>query len=139
MDEHVAVIVVGNEDIRESIAVIVGDGDAHSLAQQLAHPRLRRNFCESSVPIIVIKQNGLGSILVRVTIRAVSIVEAAANRILPRRPVTVIRYDEVKVAIVVVIDPGRCHRPQFAALRTCAAHARCLRHIGESSVAIVSV
>src|ERR1700694_2430246 len=105
MQQKVPVVVVGNKDVRKSVAVVIGDCDPHSFTQQLARTCLQ-DLCKSPVAVVVIKQNRLSPILVRVAIGTVRTVEAATKRIVARGPVAVIRDDEVKMAIVVVIEPG---------------------------------
>src|SRR5215471_7470816 len=102
--QQISRIVVSDEKARSIISGELGDGDSHSLAENLGENLSRNHFGKSAVAIVVKKLHWLGSINVGMAI-------TSADRVVPWLPVTVVRNEKVKVAVIVVVDPRRGDRP----------------------------
>ena len=55
MKEEVGMIVVGDKNIDESIMVVVGDGHAHSLPEELGDSRFRGDIGKGAVAIVAVQ------------------------------------------------------------------------------------
>src|SRR5437588_5621425 len=109
VNQEIARIVIGDKGVGEPISVEVRDRDAHALAEYLSQPNFLRHFGEGSIPIIVIDEERFGTILVGMAIGASGPIQPAAYRIGPRRPIAVIRNEQIQVTVIVVVDPRRRH------------------------------
>src|SRR5262249_46816041 len=87
-----------------------------------------------AVVVVVIELEALAFVIPRMTVGAVARAVFAAPQIVAGRPVDVVQYDQIEIAVVVVVKPGRAGRP--AAF---VADSGLCRHVGEGSVAVVVI
>ena len=130
--------VVGDEEIRPSIEIVVGDAYAHPLANQVAKPPFLGYIFKRAIATI---QEQLVR-LALVKLRAAVIVGSgrSAEMFGFRVPLQVVHDEKIEQAIIVHIDPGGRRRPERTVFGIPELMEACfLRHIGERAVAIVVV
>ena len=107
-------IVVGDEDVDEAVAIVIGEGDAHAAALMLRDPRLLRHVLEGAVAAIAIERIGEPLEIHRVAVDAHVARGVAAKTVVADRPLGVIHHQQIEQAIVVVVEPARGHGPPIA-------------------------
>ena len=121
------------------IAGKIGHRQPHPLAQQVGQPLLARDLGKRAVAVVVVELHRLGVVFVRMAIRARLRLQPAADGVGPRRPVAVIRNEQVQPPVVVVVDPASRHRPHRPAQRTGPEESRLPRHIRKRAVPVVAI
>src|SRR6266702_4527092 len=115
MEEECWSCIVRHEGVEKSVAVIVCKGDTHALAQMRRDPRLLRDVGEGPVAIIAVQRVMKRSVILGMTVGPHSVPQQA-YRIFVYLPAAVIHHEQVKQAIVVVVEPTRPDRPHFLAI-----------------------
>src|SRR5258708_1317621 len=122
--------VVGNIDVGESIAIVIGKGDAQTVSLLCGNSRALAHVLEGAVAPVVVKNVGRAGKLSRWTI---GVKVAAAVLAVLRVPLHVARHEKVQLAIIVVIEKaGRdCPTPAWPACFSC--------HLAKGSVSVVVI
>jgi hypothetical protein len=135
MKEEVGMIVIGNEDVHESVTIVVGDGHAHSFARVLGDSSLGRDICERAIAIVAIESVREICIIVGVTIGP-ELGSWATVRIFVDFPLAVVRDEQVEQAIIVIVHPGQ-HRPHLLAVEEASYNPSFVGDVGECAVPVV--
>src|SRR5258708_25342272 len=122
--------VVGNIDVGESIAIVIGKGDAQTVSLLCGNSRALAHVLEGAVAPVVVKNVGRAGKLSRWTI---GVKVAAAVLAVLLVPLPVSRHEKVQPAIILVIEKAGRDCP------TAAWHASFCCHIAESSVSVVVI
>src|ERR1041384_4312506 len=122
--------IVGDENIRETVSVIVIERDTHSLAFHACNSRGGADIAKTAVAFIVKQQVRRALIPVG---PAVGMYGCAAEDIVVEIVSQVSADKGIQFAIVIIIDETRRYRP------AAPAYSGLARNIGKCSVAIVAV
>ena len=136
MEEHVRGVVVGHEDVREAVTIVVGKGDAHSLPADLADARGRRHVREGPVPVVVVKRVGKRGVILGMTVGA-HVRVGPAEGVFVDLPFAVVRYEQVQAAVVIVVEPSGGYRPHLLAVQHRPAHSGLVGDVRKGAVAVV--
>ena len=129
--------VVGHEDVGESVRIRIRHRDAHAFPDVRSDPSRAGHVGEPAAAVVAVEK--IREPLV-VGGRAVhSFAFRTADSVILRRPVQVAGHEQVEVRIVVVVQPGRPHRPQFLGAGSDPRDTGPLRDVGERSVALVAI
>ncbi len=122
--------VVGDEEVRPAVVVVVEHGHAQRLGVGVAQPRLDRDVLEGAVPAVAVQDRALPLVRLR---RAVGLVGAVqrAEEVLVQRPLHVVGDEQVQLAVLVVVEEGR------AGAEASAAGPGLRGDVGEAAVALV--
>src|SRR5581483_4738601 len=97
--------VVGKEQVGPAMVVVIQNGHAQRLGGGVGEASPLRGILERAVTAIVPKAHGSAFVGFGCAVRFALAVERAV-KIALRRPLDVVRHDEIEVAVLVVIDPG---------------------------------
>ena len=122
--------VVGDENIRKAIAVIVGEGNAKSSALFGGDAGALADIFESTIAAIAIEQTGGRGESRR---RAVGVPVAATNFVVIGIPFHVARDEKIEMAVIVVVEESCGDGP------AAAGDAGLGGYIGEGAIAIVVI
>src|ERR1700728_3883506 len=126
--------IVGNKDVGETIAIIVGKCEAHALTRILGNTRLLGYIRERTVTIIPIQKIRRAPIFVGRAI--VNDVIRPANMGSGKGIIKIIHYKEVEQAVVVIVKPPRSDRPRLT-LSKRTADPSFLRHLRKGTVSVI--
>ena len=138
VEELIRGVVVGHEDVRITIAIVIGDRHTHTATDARRNARLSGDVSERAVPIVAVKRIGQGFAVAWIandSSAVLSIREARALRL--RVPPAVIRDEEIKQTVVVVVQPGGGYRPHPFAFVEAALEAGFDGHFGEGAIPVV--
>src|SRR5690349_25042154 len=110
MEEEVRQIIVCDEDIRESVAIVVREGNAHSPPYVPGNPSLFGNVFKCSIAIIVVKLIRNAFKILRMTVHSDVSTGITAVPIEFGCPLSVIHNEQIEQAVVIVIEPTRSNR-----------------------------
>src|SRR5208282_3630752 len=136
VEQEVGAVVVGNENIHEPIAIVVGNRHTHTLAEEFGDARFHGDVSKSPVAVVAVQRVGQVRVVVGMAIGAQVWIRAAVG-VLVHIPLAVVGDKQVQEAIVVVVHPRRRYGPHLFAIEHATAHTRLVRNVGEYSVAIV--
>ncbi len=122
--------IVGDENISETVAVVVGKRHTQSVTFERGNSGLDAHILKRAVTAIVIEDVADGGKLTR---RAIALNVATAGLAALEVPVQIANDEQVELAVVIVVEKSRRLRP--AASR----HSSLRRHISERAVAVVVV
>ena len=103
--------VVGHINIEPTILVEVADGHSEAVAICLIQPRCHGDIFERAVAAVMIKRRHGGGLVIH---RRAVIQSATAGETLDlavRRPLDVIRHNQIKMAVAIVIKKGGARAP----------------------------
>ena len=122
--------VVGDEDVREAVAVVVVERHAQRLAFQGRNTRFAAHVREGAVAVVVIEDARHRTEFIR---PAVDRIVRAAQDVVANVPIEVAGDEQVQLAVVIVIEKTRRGGP------AAAFDARARRHVRERAIAIVVI
>ena len=135
--QKIAHRIVGHKDVGEPVAIDIGEGDSHALADVPPDSRCLRDIGKGAVVIVVEELAG------QALIGSGMAVELPLRRTAARRrsgvPRDIIRDEQVQPAIVVVIQPAGRYRPHVAELRVLSSDAGFGGNVGEAAVSEIAV
>ena len=130
--------VIGHEEIRLAIEIVVGHSDAHAFADMIANAPFTGNIFESAVALVEKKLIGKTLVVARMAVFGHTLDHALGN--IRVSPLQIVDDEQIEQAIVVDVDPHGGNRPQWSVLRIGALVEACLYgDIGKSAVAVVVV
>ena len=133
-EEEVGPGVVGDGDVGPSVVVEVGEHHAHALGFGFSHAGFLAHVGERAVVVVVIEPDALTFVVVGMAVGAVARPVLAAPEVVLRRPLDIVRDQEVEPAVLVVVEPSGAGGPLALVRHTCFG---C--DFGKSSVAIVVI
>jgi hypothetical protein len=136
VEEHIRGVVVGHEDVHETVMIVIGEGDPHSLPANLADARRGRYVRERAVSVVVVKRVGQRRVVLGMAVGA-QVRIGPAKGILVDFPFAIVRYEQVQAAVVIVVEPAGGHRPHLLAVQHAAAHSGFVRDVGKGAVVVV--
>jgi hypothetical protein len=128
--ELVRLRIVGQEDIRPSVSVEIENGNPKRLAARVGQPCLVRHVLEPAESQVAVKLRRRALVGFRRAVRFADAVERAPQISL-YRPLHVVGYDKVSLAVLVVIEPG------YAGSEVGVGDAGRFRHVTKLAVALV--
>jgi hypothetical protein len=129
--ELVGLRVVGEKQVRPAVVVVVENGDAHGFRGGVGEASFLRSVLEGAVAAIVPEANGGAFVGFRGAVGFAFAVERAVEVVF-WRPLHVIAYYEIELAVFVVIDP-RGAGAEFVR----AGESGFLRDLGEGAIAVI--
>src|SRR5258706_5588601 len=129
--------VVRDEDVGASIVVVVGHAYAHTLADGTANTPRLGNILESPVALINVKF--IGQALVGSGVAVLRKILVPAARLFLIVPLHVDDDAQIEQAVVIHVNPGRCHGPVRAIYGIGTVQAGLDGYIGERAVPVVPV
>src|SRR5215472_5148693 len=129
--------IIGDEDIGQTVAIVVGNGDPHALSDLIGETGGRGDIGEGTVVVVAEHLIGRAAIGAGIAI-ALMLLGAAAGFGL-RIPLHVVTDDKIEPAVIVYVNPGRRDRPQLAQLRIDTTEVSFLGDIFERAVAAIVV
>jgi hypothetical protein len=114
MEQEVGHGVVGHQNIRPPVAIVVGESRTHPLTHMLPYARCGRHIRERAVPVIVIQCIGQPWIEPRMAVRALPGRAVLADRLFIRVPVDIVHHEQIQPPVAIVIEPHRRYRPRLA-------------------------
>src|SRR6266567_503582 len=137
MKEKVKQLVVGNKNVGETIAIIIGYTHSHALSQLGADSRGRGDVLEFSVAFV--QEQLIRKFLVKFRMTVLRLIFEPAVRLLRPIPLQVVDYKEIEQPVVIDIQPGSSHRPQGSILRVRFGESRLLANIREGTIAVIVI
>ena len=116
--------------------VVVGDGHSHSLPEVLGDSRFGGDVGESAIAIVAVQSIREVRVVIGVTIGA-QLGSRATVRIFIHFPLAVVGDEEVKQAVIVVVDPHGRDGPHLFAVEKASAYAGLVRKVSEGAVPVV--
>ena len=98
-----------------------------------------RDLRECAVAVVMKELHGLGAVAIGVAIGARFGLRATADGVAARLPVAIVRDKQIDIAVVVVVDPARAHRPCWLAQRARAREACNARDVSKRAVAVIAI
>jgi hypothetical protein len=126
-------LVVRNKQIRKTVSVVIRYTDGHSFARVFCDSGLDRNILEAAPAQIAIKAvaRALEQSWMTVDAYIASLVTAECVKV--RSPLNIIDHEEIRKAVIVVVQPCGSNGP-FA-----ASDSRLRGHVFECAIASISV
>src|SRR6266576_5294039 len=126
--------IVGDGNVGPAVVIEIRQHHAHSFGLGLAYSGRIAHVGEGSVVIVVKELDALPLVVSRMAVGAISRSPFAAPEIILGTPLNVVRHDQIKPPVFVVIEPPRAGRPSSLISNTSLC-----RNVGESAVPIVVV
>src|SRR6185437_5827814 len=134
MKQEIGHGIVGNENVLPSVIIVIECNNAEPVSRLCTNARLFADVRESAIAIIAIQSRRLAIVIVGMAIAAHARTVFAAPEIAIRRPVDVIRDDEIKMTIIIIVKPRGAGGPSAS-----ISYTRALRNVSESAVSVVVV
>src|SRR6266568_1959693 len=125
--------IVGDKNVRKTVVVIIGKSYAQPLAFRVCDASLSGNVGKCSVAIIVVEDVLDALKVVGVTVGAHTRFLFSTIRIVPKAPIHITGHEEVKIAVIVVIEKPRTCAPSPG------GNSSALRYVRERAVPIIVV
>src|ERR1041385_743168 len=137
MKEKVKQLVVGDENVWQSVAIIIGYAYSHALSQFGADSGGRGDIREC--PVAFIQEQLIGKFLIEFGMTVLRLISEPAVGFLSPLPLQVVDDKEIEQAVIIYIHPGSAHRPQGSVFRVRFGEARLLANIREGAVPVIVI
>jgi hypothetical protein len=124
--------VVGHEDVRPAVVVVVTDHDAEPVAAPVEHAGLAADVGEGAVAVVAVEHRPQRREVERVAVDAELLAGVAAEHLVVHARVHVVDDEEVHVTVAIDVRPGAARTERRRPAGACRA-----RHVGERLAPVV--